>query len=327
MPQEKIHMVGALNMTLHQEMEKDERVLCFGEDTGFEGGVFRVTVGLQKKFGISRCFDTPLAEAGIIGFAIGLALGGFRPVAEIQFMGFLYEGFNQLASHASRYRNRSRGQFSIPLVIRMPYGSGVKALEHHSESFEAIIAHIPGLKCVMPSGPYDAKGLLIAAIRDPDPVIFLEPTRAYRAIKEDVPLDEYSIPLGKANIVNSGTDVSLVAWGAMVYDCKKVAAKLAAENISVELIDMRTVAPLDIPTILDSIKKTGRLVIAHEAPRTCGIGAEISAMCNERGMLFLKAPIVRVTGFDIVMPLSQTEHYYMPNDIRIEKAIRDVVTF
>lgn len=323
----KITMVEALNQAMDQEMARDKSVVCFGEDTGFEGGVFRVTAGLQKKHGVERCFDTPLAEIGIIGCGIGMALAGLRPIAEIQFLGFLFPGFQQLISHAARYRKRSQGRHSVPMVIRTPYGGGVHALEHHSESFEAIFAHTPGLKCVMPSSPYEAKGLMVAAIRDPDPVILLEPTRLYRSVREEVPAELYEIPIGQANIVNKGFDITVVAWGAMLHETKPVIAKLANENISVELIDLRSVAPIDFPTIFESVKKTGRLCIVQEGPKTCGIASEISAMCNERMMLHLKAPIMRVTGFDVMMPLLQTEHYYMPTAARIERGIRDVLEF
>jgi len=323
----KITMVQAINDALSEEMERDKSVLVFGEDSGAAGGVFRVTEGLQEKFGEERCFDTPLAEAAIVGFAIGLATAGFRPIAEMQFMGFMYPGFDQMASHAARMRWRSQGGLTVPMILRMPFGGGVRALEHHSESYETLFAHTPGLQIVIPSGPYNAKGLMKAAIRSNDPVVYLEPKRIYRAVKEEVPEEDYVVEIGKANVVNEGVDVTVVTWGAYFHDVKKVVAKLAGEGVSIELIDLQSISPLDSETILKSVRKTGRLVIVHEAPKTCGVGAEISAICNERAMLYMKAPIVRVTGFDTIMPFLQTEHYYLPSEERIEKGIRDVLQF
>ena len=320
----ELNIVEALNLALKQEMEKDENVVILGEDVGKEGGVFRVTAGLQEKFGQERVFDTPLSESGIIGTSIGMSLYGLKPVAEIQFMGFLYPGIDQLISHASRLRNRSRGKYTCPMVLRMPCIGGIKALEHHSESTEALLAHIPGLKVVMPSTPYDAKGLLISAIRDPDPVIFLEPKKIYRSFKEYVDEKEYSIPLGKAKLLKEGNDLTLISWGSMVHECRK-----AVENSgkSIELIDIRTISPLDVDMIINSVNKTGRAVIVHEAPRTCGFGAEISALINERALLSLKAPVERVTGFDTVVPLPKHEDYYFPNSERILDAIKKVMSY
>lgn len=318
-------MVQAINMALKQEMARDSRVLVFGEDVGFEGGVFRVTEGLQKEFGPERCFDTPLAEAGIAGMSIGLAINGMRPVCEIQFSGFFFEAYSQMMCHASRMRNRTRGVLTVPMVLRMPYGGGIKALEHHSESMEAIMAHTQGLKVVIPSTPFDAKGLLIAAIRDGDPVIFMEPKRLYRAFKQEVPEEDYFIPIGRAAVIAEGSDVTLIAWGAMVRECYEAAAQAQKEGISCEVVDVRTISPLDHETILASVKKTGRAVVVHEAPRSYGPGAEISATISETLGGALKAPVQRVTGFDVIMPLLRTEDRYMPNPVRIMEAVKKVI--
>ena len=323
----KRNMVEALNLALREELERDPRVMILGEDVGKEGGVFRVTDGLQQRFGENRVVDTPLAESGIVGVAFGLAVYGLRPVAEIQFEGFLYPCLDQITNHIGRIRNRSRGRFSCPLVIRAPYGGGIHAPEHHSDSPEAIFAHTPGIKVVIPSTPYEAKGLLLSSIRDPDPVIFLEPKRVYRAIREEVPEGEYTIPLGKARLVQEGKDLTLIAWGAMVREAISAAQELRAEKIDVEIIDLRTVSPIDIDTIATSIEKTGRCIIVHEAPRTCGLGAEIIALINERALLSLEAPIERVTGFDIPVPLPKAEHYHLPNPKRIVMAARKVMRF
>ena len=323
----RLNIVDAINLALHQEMERDERVVVLGEDVGRNGGVFRVTVGLLEKFGENRVIDTPLAESGIVGTAIGMAVYGLRPVAELQFMGFLYPAFDQLISHAARIRTRSRGRFHCPLVVRMPYGGGIKAPEHHSESTEAILAHTPGLKVVIPSTPYDAKGLLISAIRDPDPVIFLEPKKVYRAIKEEVPEEEYTIPLGQAKILREGGHLSLFSWGAMVPPSLKAATLAQKEGIKVEVIDIRSIYPFDIDTIINSVQKTGRAIVVHEAARTCGFGAELVAQINEKAMLYLQAPVERITGFDTVFPLLKAEEYYLPNENQIIKEIKKVMTF
>jgi pyruvate dehydrogenase E1 component beta subunit len=294
---------------------------------GREGGVFRVTDGLQEKFGAERVVDTPLAELGIVGVAFGMAVYGIHPIAEIQFEGFLYPCLDQINNHLGRIRNRSRGRFSCPMVIRVPYGGGIHAPEHHSDSPEAILAHIPGIKVVIPSTPNEAKGLLLSSIRDPDPVIFLEPKRIYRAIREEVPEGDFTIPLGKARIVQEGKDVTIVAWGAMVREVLNAAEQLKGEKIEVEVIDLRTVSPMDVEAIITSIKKTGRGVIVHEAPKTCGLGAEIVALINEKALLSLQAPIERVTGFDIPVPLMKSEHYYLPNPKRIVMAVKKVMSF
>jgi len=323
----KLNMVEAINLALREEMDKDNRVVVLGEDVGKEGGVFRVTDKLQERFGADRVIDTPLAESGIVGVAFGMAVNGLRPVAEIQFEGFLYPCLDQINNHISRIRNRSRGRFTCPLVIRTPYGGGIRAPEHHSDSPEAILAHIPGLKVVIPATPYEAKGLLLSSIRDPDPVIFMEPKRIYRAIREDVPEGDYTIPLGKARIVQEGKDVTVIAWGAMVREVLSAAEQLKADKIDMEIIDLRTISPIDIETIANSVRKTGRAVIVHEAPKTCGLGAEIIALINEKALLSLQAPVERVTGFDIPVPLPKSEHYYLPNPKRIMMAVKKVVNF
>lgn len=316
----------ALNQALRQEMAADPRVMILGEDVGYDGGVFRITDGLIQEFGENRVVDTPLSESGIVGAAIGLAIAGMRPVVEIQFDGFVYPAFDQLISHAARIRTRSRGKLVCPLLIRFPYGGGVKALEHHSESMETIYVHTPGLKVVCPATPYDAKGLLSAAIRDPDPVIFMEPKKLYRSLKEEVPEKQYIVPLGLARVMTEGNNVTVVTWGAMIPVALKARQMLAQENISVEIIDMRTLSPLDSAAVLNSVKKTGRCVILHEAPRTCGLGAEISALIMEKALYDLKAPVERVTGFDVIPPLLQTEHYNIPDENRLINGIHKVLS-
>ena len=320
------NVVQAVTMGLRQELKRDKNVIVLGEDVGLNGGVFRATDGLQKEFGADRIIDTPLAELGIVGTAIGLAVNGMKPVAEIQFSGFLYGAFDQLLSHAARIRSRSRGRFSCPLVVRAPYGTGIRALELHCESGESMFSHVAGLKMVVPSNPYDTKGLLAAAIRDPDPVIFYEPMRIYRAIKQDIPEDDYVVPLGKANVIHQGDDVTLIAWGAMVKTCQEAIAKLQGKY-SVELIDLRTINPYDAETIISSVRKTGRCVIAHEAPRTAGFAAELIAAINEKALLSLHAPVVRVTGPDVPIPIAKLEGYYLPDANRIIKGIEKVMSF
>ncbi|OGD45868.1 2-oxoisovalerate dehydrogenase [Candidatus Bathyarchaeota archaeon RBG_16_48_13] len=322
----QLTIVQAVKFALEQEMERDSDVLVLGEDVGINGGVFRATEGLFEKFGDNRVVDTPLSETGIVGAAIGLALYGLRPVAEIQFDGFLYSAFDQLISHAGRIRNRSRGRFHVPLVIRVPYGGGIRAPEHHSDSPESYLVHTPGIKVVTPSTPYDTKGLLISAIRDPDPVIFLEPKRIYRAIREDVPEEDYVVPLGEAKTIRAGNDVTLISWGAMVRQAMAAAEKLKGK-IDVEVIDLRSLSPIDVETVTKSVAKTGRVVTVHEAPRTCGLGAEITALINERVFLSLKAPVERVTGFDVPFPLYKLEDYYLPSINRIIKGIEKVASF
>jgi len=319
-----LNLVQAINLAGIQEMERDERVLLLGEDVGLNGGVFRVTEGLQARFGARRVVDTPLAESGIIGTSIGLAMGGLRPVPEIQFEGFLGPAYDQICSHAARMRTRTRSAFTVPLTIRVPVGGGIHAPELHSDSPEAIYAHQPGIKVVMPSSPYDAKGLLISSIRDPDPVIYFEPKRIYRAFREEVPEDEYTIPIGKARTVCEGTDLTIVSWGSSVIQCMQAIEK---SNRSIELIDLRTIYPMDIDAVTESVRKTGRCVIVHEAPRTCGLGAEVAATIMEHCFLHLEAPVQRVSGFDTIMPYYKLELSYLPDALRIGGAIEDALTF
>jgi len=317
-------LVQAINLALIQEMEADDRVIILGEDVGVNGGVFRVTEGLHGRFGGDRVVDTPLAESGIIGTSIGLAMAGLRPVPEIQFEGFLGPAYDQICTHAARMRTRTRGAYTVPLTIRVPVGGGIHAPELHSDSPESIYVHTPGLKVVMPSSPYDAKGLLVSAIRDPDPVIFFEPKRIYRAFREEVPEDEYTIPIGKARVVSEGDDLTIVSWGASVIQCMTAIEK---SERSIELIDLRTLYPLDIDTIKASAQKTGRVVIVHEAPKTAGLGAEIASLIMEHCFLHLEAPVQRVTGFDTIMPYYKLELEYLPNDETIGKAIEEVVAY
>ncbi|QQG40319.1 MAG: alpha-ketoacid dehydrogenase subunit beta [Candidatus Aenigmatarchaeota archaeon] len=320
----KLTIVEAINAALRQEMERDASVVVLGEDVGRDGGVFRATDGLWEKFGDERVIDTPLAETGIIGASIGLALGGLKPVCEAQFDGFATPMLDQLINHASRIRWRSRGRFSCPLVLRFPYGGGIRALEHHSDSPETYYAHTPGLKVVVPSGPYDAKGLLASAIRDPDPVIFMEPKRVYRAIREEVPEEEYTVPLGQARVLQEGSDVTVIAWGAMVRECREA---LALTSYSIELIDLRTLSPMDTKTLVESVKKTGRAVIVQEAPRNCSVSAEVAAVLSREAFTSLRAPIKRVTGFDTVIPYPRMENYYIADEKRIAKEIDKVMKY
>jgi len=323
----KRNMVEAINRGLMEEMERDPSVMVLGEDVGKEGGVFRVTDGLQTKFGPDRAVDTPLAESAIVGTAFGLAVKGLRPVAEIQFEGFLAPAMDQIMSHISRIRTRSRGRFTCPLVIRSPWGGGIRAPEHHSDSPEAIFAHTPGIKVVIPSTPYDAKGLIVSAIRDPDPVLFFEPKRIYRAIKEEVPDGEYTIPIGQAKVIREGSDVTVISWGAMLREVLRTAEMIDKEGVKAEVIDLRTISPMDETTFLESVRRTGRVVIVHEAPRTCGLGAEIIARINEKALLSLAAPVERITGFDTIMPLMKLENHYLPSAERILRGIRKVMAF
>lgn len=320
----EMNIVEAVQDAMNVALANDDSVILLGEDIGVDGGVFRATDGLVDEYGEDRVVDTPLAESGIIGTAIGLAVRGMKPVAEIQFSGFTYPAFDQLVSHASRIRNRSRGAYTCPLVMRAPYGGGIHAPEHHSESPEAFYAHIPGLKVVIPSTPADAKGLLISAIRDPDPVVFFEPKKIYRAFKEEVPEGEHTVSLGEANVVQEGEDVTVIAWGAMMVPAKQAAEQVDA---SVELIDLRTITPLDLDTLHESVEKTGRVVIVHEAPKSGGWGAELSATINEDDLLYLEAPIKRVTGFDTIFPQYKLEEKYLPDTEKVQKAIEDVVAF
>ena len=320
-------MVQAINQALAGEMARDDRIIVFGEDVGRDGGVFRATDGLFDRFGPERVVDTPLAESAAIGAALGMAALGLRPVPEIQFMGFIYPAFNQIVSHVARMRNRTRGRFTAPLTIRTPYGAGVKALEHHSESTEALFCHIPGLTVVVPSNPYDAKGLLIASIRSDDPVLFLEPTRLYRAEKQEVPEEPYEVPLRRAAVVREGRDVTIVAWGAMIPVARAAAAAAESEGIGAEIIDLRTLSPMDRESILASVRKTGRALVLHEAPKTGGLGAEIAATIGESALLSLNAPVLRVTAPDITVPLPKREDLYYPNEDRALAAVRKLMEY
>ena len=317
-------IVEAINDALHTEMAADDRVVVFGEDVAESGGVFRATDGLKEDFGGDRVVDTPLSEIAIVGGAVGLAVYGLRPVAEIQFSGFLPPAFDQLVTHASRMRWRTRGEWSAPLVIRTPYGAGVRALEHHEESLEGAYAHVPGLKVVVPSTPYDAKGLLLAAIRDPDPVLFMEPKLIYRSFREDVPGGDYTVPIGDATVRREGEAVTVIAWGSMVG---KSAEAIDGLGVDAELIDLRTISPMDTETVVESVKKTGRAVVVHEAHRSGGWGAELVASINDEALMYLEAPIERVTGFDTPVPLLSLEDYYVPNPPRIAAGIERVLEY
>ena len=323
----EVTMVGAIAMALSRAMADDPRVIVLGEDVAKNGGVFRATEGLLERFGEERVMDTPLAETLIAGMSVGLAAQGFRPVAEFQFLGFIYPALDQLICHASRLRNRTRGRLSCPLVYRAPMGAGIHAPEHHSESTEALFAHIPGVRVVIPSSPSRAYGLLLSAIADPDPVVFLEPTRLYRAQKEEVSDNGEGLPLDTSFVLREGRDLTLVTWGAVVKETLQAAQALSESGIEAEVIDIATVSPIDFETILASVEKTGRLVIVHEAPRNCGVGAEIAARVAERGLLSLQAPIERVTAYDTIVPLPRLETVYMPQEKDIVEAARRVVTF
>ena len=320
-------LLEAIRDALHSELGADERVVLLGEDIGREGGVFRVTEGLQACYGRARVMDAPIAESGIIGMAVGMAIAGLRPVPEIQFMGFLYPAFDQLINHVGRMRNRSRGRFTCPLVVRVPYGGGIHPPEHHSESTEAMLVHTPGLQVVVPATPYDAKGLLISAIRSPDPVIFLEPKRIYRAVRQEIPEESYTVPIGEARLVQAGADVTVIAWGSMMRTVLQAAELLDVDGISAEILDLRTLSPMDVPAIIASVEKTGRAVVVHEAARTAGLGAEIVAQINEKALLSLEAPVERVSGFDTVFPLPQLEKYYLPTPEMIAAAVHRVLAF
>lgn len=323
----EITLIEAITQALAHEMAADKDVVLLGEDIGVNGGVFRATVGLQEKFGADRVLDTPLAESMIAGLAIGMAAQGLKPVAEIQFMGFIYPAMDQIVNHASRMRNRTRGRLTCPMVIRTPSGAGIHAPEHHSESTEAMFAHTPGLRVVIPSSPARAYGLMLAAIRDPDPVIYLEPSRIYRLVKQEVPDNGQALPLDKCFILREGTDITLVSWGAMMHETLIVARQLEQQGISAEVIDVATIKPLDMETILNSVQKTGRCVIVHEAPLTCGVGAEIAAQLAEKALLFLQAPVQRVTGYDVIVPYFKLEKQYIPSQQRILDTVKKTMEF
>jgi len=324
----KMTMVQAVSFALEQEMAKDDSVIVLGEDVGMDEGVFRATAGLYKRFGERRVIDTPLAESAILGTAIGMALAGLKPVAEMQFSGFSYLMIAQLEGHASRFRARSQAQWTCPLVVRMPYGGAVRALEHHSESREALYGHIPGVKVVIPSGPRNARALLIAAIRDPDPVVFMEPKRSYRAFREEVPEEEEVMEIGKAQVVREGTDLTVVAWGAMVPIVLPVVQEVEAKRgVKIEVIDLLTISPMDANLIAAAVKKTGRCVIVQEAPKTISVASEIIAQINDKALLYLEAPVKRVTNFDVVTPYFGREMMYIPSPGRIHRAIEETLDF
>jgi len=323
----EVALIEAINLALARAMQDDERVILLGEDIGINGGVFRATVGLQQRFGAARVLDTPLAETLIAGMSVGMAVEGLRPVFEIQFMGFIYSVVDQIISHATRLRNRTRGRLTCPMVLRAPYGGGIHAPEHHSESTEALFTHMPGLRVVVPSSPSRAYGLLLAAIQDPDPVVFLEPKRVYRLLKQEVVDNGESLPLDVCFTLREGSDITLVTWGAMVHEVSQAADQLEQQGISAEVIDVATLKPLDMDTILKSVEKTGRCVIVHEAAKTGGVGAEIAAQLAEHGLMFLMAPINRVTGYDTVMPLYRLELDYMPSTARIIAAVKQTLEF
>jgi pyruvate dehydrogenase E1 component beta subunit len=321
----KVTMIEAIAMAQAWELARDPNVVVLGEDVGKSGGVFRATSGLIERFGAERVQDTPLAENMIAGMCVGMAAQGLRPVAEIQFMGFLYPAIDQIVNHMSRLRHRTRGRMSCPVVMRMPHGGGIHAPEHHSESVESMLAHIPGIRVLCPSSPARAYGMLLAAIRDPDPVVFLEPARIYRLVKQEIPDDGAALPLDVCYILREGDDVTIVTWGAMTVEVLQAAEQLAAQGISAEVIDLATISPIDSETILDSVAKTGRLVIVHEAARNCGVGAEIAAIVAEHGLYDLLAPIKRITGYDTVMPLYRLENEYIPSIVRIMDGVRQTL--
>jgi len=320
-------LVEAVRLALARAMQEDDSVLVFGEDVGVNGGVFRATEGLQQQFGDTRVFDTPLSEALLTGLAVGLGAQGLRPVVEFQFMGFMYPAIDQIANHASRLRNRTRGRLSCPIVLRAPYGGGIHAPEHHSESFEAMFAQIPGIRVVVPSSPRRAYGLLLAAVRDPDPVVFLEPKRLYRAFRQEVDDDAQALPLDQCVILRSGADLTFVSWGAMLQETLQCAETLAARGVDAEVIDVSTLRPLDMATIIDSVQRTGRCVIVQEAAKSCGFAAEIAACLADEGLTALLAPVRRVAGYDTVMPLPRLEAHYMPTVSRILAAADEVLEY
>ncbi|UCE60463.1 MAG: alpha-ketoacid dehydrogenase subunit beta [Phycisphaerales bacterium] len=324
----KLNMVQAINLALHQEMGNDDSVVAIGQDIGVNGGVFRVTEGLYEKYGESRVIDTPLAESGILGTSIGMAVAGLKPVAEMQFSGFSYLMFGQLEGHAARLRSRTQGAITVPLVVRMPYGGGVRALEHHSESREAIYGHTPGVKVVIPSTPSNARALLVSAIRDPDPVIFMEPKRSYRAFREEVSEEEQTMEIGKAQVVQEGTDLTVFAWGAMMRPTLQAVQEVQDQRgVSIELIDLLTISPLDGDTIAGSVEKTGRCVVIQEAPRSLGPASEIIATINDKALMYLEAPVRRVTGYDVATPYFGRENAYLPTSGRIHRAIEETLDF
>lgn len=324
----QLNMAKSINLALHEAMDRDERVVVMGEDVGMDEGVFRITEGLYAKFGGTRVIDTPLAESGIVGTAIGMAIYGLRPVCEIQFSGFDYYNYAQLESHAARFRNRTRGRITVPMVMRAPYGGGIRAIEHHSESREAIYCHTPGLKVVIPSGPRNARALLHSAIQDPDPVIYYEPKAVYRLFKEEVPDKMETLPIGQAQVVQKGSEITLISYGASLRVTLEAAEMLEEEDgVKAEVIDLLTISPLDVKTIVESVRKTGRAVVVHEGPRTCGVAAEVIAHINEKALLHLEAPIIRVTGYDTPIPYFSKERAYLPDADKVLAACRETLSF
>lgn len=324
----QMNMVKAINLALAEAMREDDNVVVMGEDVGQDEGVFRVTEGLLADFGSDRVIDTPLAEAGIVGCAVGLAIYGIRPVCEMQFSGFAYQAYHQIEGHMSRFRNRTRGRYEMPIVIRMPFGGGIRALEHHSESREALYAHNPGLKVVIPSGPRNARALLLESIRHNDPIIYFEPKSVYRAFKEEVPDEPETMPIGKAQVVREGSDITLISYGAMMRPTLEATDDLVDDDgVSVEVIDLLCVSPLDTETIVRSVSKTGRVVVIHEGPRTCGVGAELVARLVENAFLYLEAPVRRLTGYDVQFPYFARERAFLPNADRIKDAVRETLAF
>ncbi len=320
-------LLEAINDAYKVEMKANPLIVTYGEDVGVEGGVFRATAGIQKEFGELRCFDSILAESGIAGTALGMAIGGLRPVIEMQFDGFVWPAFNQLVSHIARYRNRTRGAMTLPIVIRFPYGGGIRALEHHSESYEAVFGHMPGLKVVIPSTPYDAKGLFISALRETDPVIFMEPKRIYRSIKQEIPEEAYTIPIGKAKIVNQGKHLTMVSYGAQMKEASAAAAELKQMGIEVELIDLRTIYPYDKETIIQSVKKTGKFIVVHEGAQSFGVGAELMSVVANEAFVYLEAPPTRLTGADTIFPLPRGENHYMITTKDIVKKTKQLAEY
>lgn len=320
-------LLEAVNLALASEMRRDDSIVLLGEDIGVNGGVFRATASLREEFGLKRVMDTPLAETMIAGLTVGMSTQGLKPVAEIQFMGFIFPALEHIICHAARMRNRTRSRLSCPMVIRAPFGGGIHAPEHHSESTETLLAHIPGLKVVIPSSPARAYGLLLAAMRDPDPVIFLEPKRIYRSVQQEIADNGVELPIGKCFTLREGSDITLLSWGAMITETLEAAATLEEEGIHCEVIDVASISPLDTETILTSVRKTGRLVIIHEAPRNLGLGAEIAATVAEKALLELQAPIARVTGYDTVMPYFRLENHYLPNTQDIIDAVTQTLEF
>jgi pyruvate dehydrogenase E1 component beta subunit len=320
-------IVKGLNMALHELLAEDESVMVLGQDVGWDEGVFRVTEGLVQKYGEMRVLDTPLAEANIVGAAIGMAMAGLKPIAEMQFSGFSYQAFHQVEQHMSRYRNRTRGRFTVPMVIRMPYGGGIRAIEQHSESREVCYAHLPGVKLVVPSTPRNARALLRASVLDPDPVIFFEPKASYRAFKEPIPVEPETMPIGRAQVVREGKDITLISFGAMMRPTLEAADELAEEGVSAEVVDLLSISPLDSETFCGSVEKTGRAVVVHEAPRHLGVAAEVTARIVEDRLLYLEAPVKRVTGYDVTIPFFAKEKFYLPDANRIVKAARETLEF